>query len=357
MDIKAKVREELSKLLFLELKKGSYLGEYYINKEIYVPIKATSIIDDINKGGKMDKVPISAFIEGMTYVLGSDKEFKYNEDYIEILNSIEISVNVIKNKIFNEIQGKKYEEAYVLIKGLLNIEKSEDVYNKTFILLQQLKSLDKDYIEEEFEIIDEAKKLSNYAEVYLYEAIAYKDNKNFEKALVSIHTYLEMGGKETKEITELKEFLLNINQFNKGKELSMENPEEALKHLIPLIDYYSDSPNIYYYIAVSYRNLGNFEKAIYYLNEAATIDDAVIEVLNEYGINYASLGEFNKAISFFEKAFEAIKNVEICTNIVMCYLNIKDLENAEKFMKEAMKLDKEDEVVKELINYFPNINY
>ncbi|CAM2778462.1 tetratricopeptide repeat protein [Hathewaya histolytica] len=356
MDIKSKVNEGLSKLLFLQLKKNNYLGEYYIKEDIYAPIKATTIIEKINKGEKVDNIPVSAFIEGMCYVLGADEEFRFKNEYIEILNTLNGSVDFIKNRIFMEVKDKKYEEAYIFIKGLLKIENSEEVYNKAFLLLQELISLDEDYREEEFYIIDSAKNIPNYSLPYFYEAMAYRDVKEFEKALVSIHTYLEKGGKETEEVIELKENLISINQFNKGKKLSTENPEEALKYLIPLIDYYGETANIYYYIAVSYRNLGNFEKAIYYLNEAATIDDALIEVLNEYGINYASLGEFNRAVDYFEKAFEACKNIEICTNIVMCYINLKNIEKAKEYMEKAIKLDEQDEIVKELITYFNNID-
>ena len=53
-------------------------------------------------------------------------------------------------------------------------------------------------------------------------------------------------------------------------------------------------------------------------------------------------------IKFFKKAFEASRDVEICTNIVMCYLNINDLENAKLHLDIAKNLNPDDEIVKQL---------
>ena len=66
------------------------------------------------------------------------------------------------------------------------------------------------------------------------------------------------------------------------------------------------------------------------------------------GINYACIGDYETAISYFKKAFEVTKEVEICTNIVMCYLNLNNIEEAKVHLELAKKLNKEDEIVKEL---------
>lgn len=352
MDIKKRFNDNLSKMLFLELKKDHSLGEYRIKENIYIPVKAETIADRTNSGENMSEIPVSFFLEGMFYVLGADQNFRYNSIYKEIIETVTGSVDFIKNQIFHKVKDEKFEDAYILTKGLVNIEPSEEVFSKAFMLLENLRKEHKEYVDEELEIIDEAKKLSNYAEPYLYESLICREKTDFDRALALLHRYLELGGKETVEITEFKQNLININTYNIGKELAIDDPEEALKHLIPLVDYFGDSPNIYYYIALSYRVLGNFEKAIYYLNEAAAIDEAVIEVMNEYGINYASLGDFNKAVKYFEKAFEQFKSIEICTNIVMCYINLNDKENANKFLEEAEKIDKHDEIVVQLRQYF-----
>ena len=127
-----------------------------------------------------------------------------------------------------------------------------------------------------------------------------------------------------------------------------ESPEKSIGLLLSLVDVFDSNPLLYYYLGVAYRKLDNFEKAIYYLNESLNIESGILEVINELGVNYACLGDFETAIKYFKKGFEASKDVEICTNIVMCYLNLGDKENAKLHLDIAKKLNSEDEVVVEL---------
>ncbi len=127
-----------------------------------------------------------------------------------------------------------------------------------------------------------------------------------------------------------------------------ESPEKSIGLLLSLVDVFDSNPLLYYYLGVAYRKLDNFEKAIYYLNESLNIESGILEVINELGVNYACLGDFETAIKYFKKGFEASKDVEICTNIVMCYLNLGDKENAKLHLDIAKKLNSEDDVVVEL---------
>ena len=82
------------------------------------------------------------------------------------------------------------------------------------------------------------------------------------------------------------------------------------------------------------------------------IDSALVEVVNELGINYASLNDFNNAIKYLRKAFEATKSIEICTNLIMCYLNKGDMKHAKLHYDIAKKINSEDEIVKKLESVF-----
>ena len=58
--------------------------------------------------------------------------------------------------------------------------------------------------------------------------------------------------------------------------------------------------------------------------------------------------EFEEALKYFKKAFEASKEVDICTNIVMCYINLGDKEQAKLNLDIAKKLAPDDEIVIEI---------
>ncbi|SHK23368.1 Tetratricopeptide repeat-containing protein [Hathewaya proteolytica DSM 3090] len=356
MDIRNRLNDKLSKMLFLELKKDRQIGNYVVKENIYVPVKSSSITSRVKNGENIKDIPMSFFIEGMFFVLGADKDFRFNEMYKEFIESTDHSVPFIKNVIYHKVKDEEIEDAYILTKGLSRIEPSTEVYDRLLVLLERLREKYEEYEEEELYVIDEGKKIPNYATPYLYESLVCRDKGEFEKATAVLYRYFELGGEENQGVSKFKKELENINTYNKGKELCTENPEEALKLLIPLVDEFEDSANIYYYIAVAYRAMENYAKAIYYLNEAYTRDEALIEVINEYGINYASIGEFEKAAKYFERAFRESRTVEICTNVVMCYLNIKDYENASKFLEEAKKISPQDEIVLELEDYLKNEN-
>lgn len=356
MDVKAYFASKLSKVLFLEIKKKNIkkLFNLEVDEDIYLPVKSSSIVDKVKAENNLEQIPMSFFIEGMTYVLGADENFKFNKYYKELVCSIKDSNKFIKSRIAEYVKNEDYEEAYILLKGLLRTENTVEIYDKLIIIVDKLRNLDKMYKNEELEIIEKAKNEEAYALPYFYEALIRREEGDYDRALFCINNYISRGGEETLEITELKQELKATTDFEKGKEMVYDAPKEALKLLIPLIEQFGTNATIYYYIAIAYRVLENYQKAIYYLNEAMSIDSNIIEVVNEFGINYASLGNYETAILYFRKAFEVTKSVEICTNIIMCYLNSGDIRNAKLHLDIAKKLDPQDEIVIELERIIKN---
>ena len=126
------------------------------------------------------------------------------------------------------------------------------------------------------------------------------------------------------------------------------NLKKQLNYLFPLCEEFKENPLVYYYLGVGYRKIENYETAIYYLQKSISLESGSLEVVNELGMNYASLGDYEEAIKYFRKAFEASKEVEICTNIVMCYINLGDKEQAKLNLDIAKKLAPDDEIVIEI---------
>lgn len=152
------------------------------------------------------------------------------------------------------------------------------------------------------------------------------------------------------EIESIVKDIENISTYEKAVELVKDNPEKAMELLIPLSNEFSDNPLIYYYLGVCCRKLQHYNKAIHYLNRSISIESGILEVVNELGMNYACLNEFEEAIKYFKKAFEASNEVEICTNIVMCYYNLGDMEQARLNLDIAKKIAPDDEIVIDIDN-------
>ena len=273
MDIKSYFSEKLSAILFLEIKKNSKINDLVISEDIYFPVRTNEIIQKVKKKQDFDNIPVNLFIEGMFYVLGADEFFKYNEEYKKIINTIPNSISFIKGVIFKEIEKENYEEAYIMLKGLLTIEENKENYDKIFILVDKLRLNNIMFKDEELKLVENAKKITNYSNPYLYEAIVVNSENKHDLALIALRNYITKGGEQTIEVIELKNSLETITSFQKGKELVPNNPKAALEILIPLMKQLGDRPDIYYHSAVAYRILQNYEKAIYYLNEAQAIED------------------------------------------------------------------------------------
>lgn len=348
MSMESYLLEKLSKILFLEIKQGSKINDFMFKENTFLPVKGDEIIDKTKAGDDLKNIPVNMFIEGMVYVLGADKEFRFNNTYKELINHIPNSDRFIKAAIFKHIKEEKYEDGYIMLRGFLEIQATKDIFDKALLLVNGLRVKDSKFKEEELTLIEKAKKISNYSKPYFYEALIKRDEKDFQGALFCINQYLSQGGELTEEISEIKASLNTITEYDKAKEIVYEAPKQALEILLPLLDTLGDSAEIYYYIAVAYRILENHEKAIYYLNEALAISGDYVEVVNELGINYASLGNYDFAIKYFRKAFEVTKSIEICTNIIMCYINTNDLKQARLHLDIAKKLDPKDEIVLEL---------
>lgn len=343
-------KEKLSELLFLEVNKSLVVGDFkaIVKDSIYLPVRSANLIENTKSNSNPNNIPISFFVQGMFFVLGCDNKFIHADKYKEILeDNFEFALKVIKSEIYNCIKENKLIDGYIMLKGLVKVDKKKDNYNHLLMLGEQLRLNDKDFDEEQLKIIEEAKEL-NFPEPFLYEAYVFNSQGKYREALDNMEQYLKKGGTSTNEVLDLKSKIKSIVDYENGKELIYEEPTKALKYLLPLQDSFEDNVQLYYYIAVAYRVLKNYEKAIYYLNEAMSLDSTLIEVVNELGLNYASLGIYDQAIGYFRKAFEVTRSVEICTNLIMCYLNIGDKQQAKLHLDIAKKLDSQDEIVVKL---------
>lgn len=356
MDYNAVFKEKLSKLLFLEIDKDGFKRSVGIpsyisfeNKDLYLPISSEYITTNIKDEIKIKNLPIFYFIEGMFLAIGADEKLKFNEDYEVILSYIKDSDNCIRSIISNKIKEDKLVDGYLLLKGYYRVSKDVDVMKKLLLVGESIREKDsgfRDILLKEIDYCD--KHLLKIPEAYLYKALILKDSDDYKAAKVAINEYINMGGKITEEIQVLLDDINNVSNYEIAIEHLKDDPVKTIKMLLELLDKFDNNPLIYYYLGVAYRKLENYEKAIYYLNESIARESGIYEVVVELGINYACINDFENAIKYFKKAFEVTKEVEVCTNIVMCYINLNNYDEAKLHLEIAKKINPEDEIVKDL---------
>lgn len=356
MDYKTVFNEKLNSLLFLEIKWDGFKKSMSIpegvklkNKEVYIPISSKYITSNVANEIKINNLPIYYFIEGMLLSIGADENLRFKDDYIIIFNNLLDSEDCGKSLVADRVKENNLQEAYLLLKGMYLCTEDEEYFKKLLLVGEGIRERDKGFNEILLNDIDRAKKeFSNMPEPYLYKAMILREEEDFLGAKVEINEYINKGGEITEDIKTLIDDIDNVEAYEKAVEALDTNPKEAIKLFLELIETFNKNPLIYYYLGVAYRKLENYNKAIYYLNQSLALESGMLEVVTEIGINYACLGDFEEALRYFEKAFEASKDVEIGTNIVMCYLNLGEVDKAKEKFEVAKKINPEDEIVKQL---------
>lgn len=351
MFTKSYFASKLSEFLFLNIDKKalSKVFENLPQDDIYMPIRANKIVNDVKASGNIDELDMKDLIEGMYFVVGCDEKFSYSKLYMNMLRKNDFSSKLIKGRIAKLINEDMEADAYLLLRGLYIIEPEENVFDKILYSIDRLTPINKE-LEAEKESIISLGKENSYRSAYLYESKVSYDKSLYIEAWDSLNLYFSYGGEYDQNIEEYKRNLNVLKSLQEAKECLVENPKHALEILVPIQEECKENPTIFLYTAMACRNIGLYEKAIYYLNEARNLDPDIVEIYNEYGLNFACLGDFNTAISYFKKTFEATRSIEICTNIIMSYINMGDIKNAKAHLKIAEKLDSEDDVVSKLKN-------
>ncbi|MGL4774176.1 MAG: tetratricopeptide repeat protein [Clostridium sp.] len=358
MNYEVLFKEKLSKMLFLEIEKEGFLKSIGANKEItlenkdlYIPISSAYIASNMGEEIKIKNLPIYYFVEGMLISLGIDNNLRFSNDYKKILSEINDVEGCARGLVANKVKASDLTEAYIILKGLCEFKENKEYIEKLLLVGNVIREEEKSFNEMFLKDIEEILSLNpGIQDGYLYKSLILQDKNDFEGAKVAINEYINKGGEVTKEIQNIINNINNVTTYEKGIEMLENSPEKALGLFLSLLDNFDENPLIYYYIAIAYRRLENYEKAIYYLRESIERESGILEVVVELGLNYACIGMYEEAITYFKKAFEASRDVEICTNIVMCYLNLGNDVDAKKHLEIAKKLNSEDEIVKQLDN-------
>lgn len=359
MEFQNHFKELLSKLIFLEINKSLLIENFNIEElktleeELFLPLSPDYIAQNITKDLTKD-LPLGEFVKGMYYVSGADPKFNMVPLYKIILLNLDRK-DPIKGLSAKLIKDHKKEDALIYLLGLYTIHKENDVLKNMLSLVEEL-SLEKTMYQDLLSLYADKAIDEDIIEGHLFKGSYLRLTSDFKGALFQLREYIRLGGEETSEISMELEFLDRKSRIIEGEEILYENPKKFLSLILPLLERENDNPRLLLMIGMAYRMLNHPEKAIYYLHEALAIDEAYVDVLNELGINYAALGDYEKAVEYFHGLFNQIRTIEILTNLIMCYLNLKDYDAAKEHIKIGELMDPEDEILLEIKELMKSID-
>ncbi len=365
-------KEKAENVNFIELK--DYMDIDLVNTidivDLPLPLVSDILAQGIKTGNMIDEVDAEMILDGMIYIVGADRDFKYHKDYIEIL--------------------KNYNEAiddYIFFKGIKYFDKSifdrSDIYFRALVFVNPehilgrfnyglaLERIAQDYMDKEnlkasdaflkkatyeFETVLDIDE--NYPLAYYKLGYHYRFKGQFLKAKLMWEKYINLDEDELR-IQEVREEILAIDDevnLEAGLTyLSYNRHDEALEAFLKLMPRHENWWELRYLLGVSYVGLGKVNLAIEEYYRALELNDEVEDVYNELGIELIKENRLEEAIDIYTRAIDRLGNsYKLNFNRGLAYLQLGQREFARRDIDQAYELNPLDDNVKEMKEYFEN---
>ncbi|MCF6465220.1 tetratricopeptide repeat protein [Clostridium sp. Cult2] len=356
--------KKTDKVSFVQLKEGTHIkiGNYTIKDNIPLPIETNTLIEEIKEGNMEEELKISHLIEGAIYILGIDKDFKYKDEYKNILYNYNQRIeDYILFKGFKLIEENNIDDGTIFFRALigLNNKNIDGLFNyaltleniaKKYISLNQKEKGDAFLIESTNQLESTLDINEDFSLAYYKLGYHYKYYEQFQKAKLIWEKFMKLD-KDHERIQEIREQLELIEDdanYEEGLNYLISGQyENALKKLMPLSYKYREWWNIFYLIGLAYKGIGEYEEAIDFFYEALELDGVDVNLYNELGICLFGLGDITKAINIFNEGIDYDDgDYRIIFNRGLAYLKLGIIDKAKEDIKAAYRLNPNDRVVR-----------
>jgi len=363
-----KQKDEIS---FITLKASAKIklgsNEYTTDKELPVPIRVDSLVSDIQNQDEYDGIAISNIIDGIIYVLGTEKEFDFKKEYLNLLSDLKIDIVPYVIHCINQFDDKKVNDAVVYGKSLVNVcenEKTAFVYASAL----ERKSIDslnnslfdtaKYFMDESIKYFEKALDYDDkFALAYYKLGFYYKNNQQYIKAKLYWEKQQEFDDDYLRkdEIRNEIEQLDVYVKYETGYNYVLNSePQKGLDILLPLVEIYSGWWNLLFFVGLAYRSLGEYEIAEKYFENVLRIEEGQSHALNELGLCKMCLEKYDEAKDLFTMLLAIdSNNSEVLCNRAAAYLYIGEKDKAKKDVEKALKINPDDGIaleIKKLLN-------
>lgn len=349
------------KVAFVELKEDATVNikGYPRDKSIPLPILTDVLVNEVKEGSLEEEVKLSYIIDGIIYLIGTDKDFVHLQAYKNILLGF---TDKIEEYVFYEgiklLDKNDYDNGAVYFRALklINPENINGIFNYSLALEQIAKEFFNKEDEEkgsefltkstgELETIldlDDKYPLAYYKLGYHYSFFG-----QYIKAKLIWTKYLTLDKDELRlqEIREEIDLIENNVAIESGLTyLSHGQFDKALEIFLKLLVSYNKWWELKYFIGACYKGLADYELAIDYFYEALEINEAESDIYNELGICFYSIGDIDRAIEVLTLGIENIvDDYKLLFNRGLGYIQLGQLNNAYIDISKAVSLNPQDE--------------
>lgn len=347
-------KEKTNSVSFLELKTREDIN-------FPLPVVTDNLLEEIHKGGAEEEIDLTLVIEGMVYVLGTDKDFKYSQEYMGFLNKYSDNVEeYILYKGLKQLESGDILDAGILFRGLLQVNK--DNHKARFNYALVIEEIAKKRVEEDIDVdvddiileamnqleyiieVDEGFSLAYYKLGYYY-----RHFQQFIKAKLTWEKFLNIDGEDLvkQEIREQNEIIEDEVNYEMGfTYYSYNDFGKALDAFLKLFPSQKDNWNINYLVALSYKGMEDYDLAVEYLDYALELNDEEADLYNELGVVYFLMGDIVKAIDALSKGIDKIDwDYKLYFNRGLGFVQLGEYKRALEDINASYNLNPNDENV------------
>lgn len=339
-------RKFTSNLAYLDLKDSA---DFDILKDLPLPI----YVDDFSTGimsGQMDeRIELDNFLQGMLINIGADPEFLHTEEYKTALLNYLSDVNKYATSKALAVADDDINKALLLLRGgyILNPTDNYNAYIYARFLWPMAYEAD-DKIKDDFirEALDILQKTISNDENF---AISYYELGNIYANLgeyIKARNYYNKALTKTDSDEAMNEIRDKLTEINDNAEV-----EEAL-YLIGKSDYNGaiikltgllstkKRADAYYYLAVAYQNIGQYENSIMAFNNSLDQGAEFREVYNDFAISLHMVGKEIEALNIINEGLDKFPaDPRLTYNKIQINLMLGNIGKAREDIEELLTYD------------------
>lgn len=366
MYLKKQVDKRLKDIVFIELNKDVELKEIELKKEINLPVRLDGLIEGIKDKSIDEKIDLSRINEGIIYLLGIEKDFRFKDEYLKI---IKFAVKDIKALIIylssqaanldDNIASFIYLNSYDnFIEYDLDLEFAkanikEVIYNKEYKNLseEEQKEFLEDIANDYEDILNHSEEyiLSYYRLGYIYRNLNYylKSKLYFEKFLNnSENEYEELKDEIREDLKELDDY---ANLEASESYIAYGKLDKAYESLNNVSDLYPEKEKLHYYKALTSFGLGLLEESLDHINQSLNYNDEVEEYYNLKAQIYLNLEDLERTKETYKVGIDKLPESYLLNyNFGIFLYNIKD-QAFKPYLEKAYELNPNDQIKSLLI--------
>lgn len=347
---------ELSRLVFVELRRDISLGELTLSKDLPLPILFEEIEEKVTREAPEDFTSIQ-ILTGILYLFGLDPDFREPTAYAAIVEHIEQKSGSLFGYL---LELSKSDEKLALILGLgyhhLGFQ-DERVFLLSAELADTLARSESSALLEDiaFTLYEEAHAISPSWQSHYHLAFHYYNRESFPEALSHFSAaYPELPTQELKvEVAQLLAMSEQKMAFEEGKELFYkERFDEAIEKFRSLEEDFPGWYPLFFYLGVSYRMMEDYTQALSAFYRALSLRKDDPQLYNEMAICLLMLEDPLQAEPLLEAALQLDKdNPELLCNRAIVFLNTDRNERAMEDLLRARELDPDEPLYEQWLNF------